>query len=99
MNIEPIKPLVAVGALLASSACAEHALLEQSYDAHFGEANRQTMMAQVVNPDPVYPEEMATSGDHAADAIERYREDKVKQPESIRTTNVGEGSGSGSGPQ
>ena len=49
--------------------------------ANFGEANRQTMAAQVIDPTPVYttlvPE---TSGQQAAAAIERYRTDKVKIP-------------------
>ena len=39
----------------------------------FGEANRQTMMAQVVNPEPVYDAPMEASGDKAVAAIERYR--------------------------
>ena len=50
-------------------------------------------LAQVVDPDPVYETEMTTSGEHAADAVERYREGTVKQPDSIRTTDGGEGSG------
>jgi len=53
----------------------------------FGEANRQTMMAQVVDPDPQYEFlDPDTSGDHAAQAIERYRTDAVKQPERVRST-------------
>lgn len=67
---------------------------EQPGDSTFGEANRQTFMAQVVNPDPVYAEPMTTSGDHAADAIERYRNDAVKEPEAPSATS---GAGGGSG--
>lgn len=60
---------------------------------NFGEANRQTMAAQVVDPAPVYdtlvPE---TSGHHAAEAINRYRTDKVKPPQREKTTeSVGGG--------
>ncbi len=54
------------------------------------------MMAQVVNPDPYYEDDLTTSGEHAADAIERYRNDEVKEPQSVRTTNVGTGSGGSS---
>jgi cell division GTPase FtsZ len=54
------------------------------------------MMAQVIDPDPVYDGPMVTSGDHAADAIDRYREDAVKEPDSIRTTS-GMGGGEGGG--
>lgn len=54
----------------------------------FGEANRQTMIAQVIDPEPEYeyldPE---TSGDHAADAIDRYRNDRVKRPQRVSTTS------------
>ena len=62
----------------------------------FGEANRQTMMAQVVDPDPQYeyldPE---TSALHAAQAVERYRTDKVKRPEKVRSTQSSGGGGGG----
>jgi hypothetical protein len=73
-------------------------VFEEPGDAAFGEANRQTMMAQVIDPDPVYDGPMVTSGDHAADAIDRYRDDAVKEPETISTTTaVSGGSGSGGG--
>lgn len=54
--------------------------------AAFGEANRQTYAAMIVNPDPQYSEPMATSAEHAAAAAERYREDEVKQPEAPSST-------------
>jgi hypothetical protein len=60
----------------------------------FGEPNRQTLAAQVIDPDPQYEySEGETSGQKAAAAVERYRTDRVKQPQSIRSTS---GSGSGS---
>jgi hypothetical protein len=71
---------------------------EQAGDAPFGEANRQTMMAQVIDPNPVYSGPMVTSGDHAADAIDRYHNDAVTEPETLSTTKgTGGGSGGGSG--
>jgi hypothetical protein len=70
-------------------------IYESAGDSTFGEANRQTMMAQVVNPEPVYQESMVSSGDHAAYAVERYNNDAVKEPENIRTTNAGNVRGSG----
>ncbi len=79
--------------LPALAGCAAHSMFEQPGDAAWGEANRQTMMAQVIDPDPVYTDPLVTSGDHAANAVERYRTDKVKQPDSIRTTDVGSESG------
>lgn len=66
----------------------------------FGEANRQTMAAQLIDPAPVYETALAAgSGEHAAQAIERYRTDKVKKPDKVRTSDVtigGTGSSSGS---
>jgi type IV pilus biogenesis protein CpaD/CtpE len=53
---------------------------------NFGEANRQTFAAQVIDPVPIYgtavPE---THAEHAAQAIERYRTDKVKLPDRVKT--------------
>jgi hypothetical protein len=62
----------------------------------FGEANRQTMMAQVVDPDPQYDEPLATSAEHAAKAVDRYRKDAVKKPERVRSTQGSSGGGGGS---
>lgn len=59
----------------------------------FGEANRQTMMAQVVDPDPQYADPLATSAQHAAQAIERYRKDAVKKPDKVRSTATSGGGG------
>ena len=78
---------------LAASCASVPSILEQPGDAAFGEANRQTMMAQVIDPEPAYDEPMVGSGENAAAAVERYRTDSVKEPESIRTT---EGSSGGS---
>lgn len=54
---------------------------------NFGEANRQTMAAQIIDPTPVYdtlvPE---SSGAHAGQAVERYRTDKVKLPVNPRAS-------------
>lgn len=92
------RALFALGLVgLATAGCAENSMYDRPGDAAFGEANRQTMMAQVIDPDPVYETDATSSGEKAAAAVERYRQDKVKQPEGIRTT---EGtSQNGSGPQ
>lgn len=62
---------------------------------NWGEANRQTMAAQIIDPTPTYeyasPE---TSGTQVAGAIERVRTDRVKKPERVKTsTTVTGGSG------
>lgn len=62
----------------------------------FGEANRQTMMAQVVDPEPEYDTLVPpTSAEHAGQAVDRYRKGAVKQPErqSSQTSSGGGGSG------
>lgn len=47
----------------------------------FGDANRMTLAAQVVDPDPQYDTlNPPTSGEHSGQAAERYRTDTVKQP-------------------
>lgn len=91
--------LVGTVGLLALSACATDG--QQSIaSTSFGEANRQTMMAQVIDPDPQYTQPAQGSGEQAAAAVERYRKGAVKKPDRIHTTNIGGaggGSSSGSG--
>ncbi len=59
---------------------------------HFGDANRMTMAAQVVDPDPQYDTlNPPTSGEHAGQAGERYRTDKVKKPVRQSSTSGGGG--------
>jgi len=65
-------------------------------DPNFGEAVRQTMAAQVIDPDPQYDYAVPESnGQHATAAIERYRTGQVRQPERVSTSELGE-SGNGS---
>ena len=87
MNSDAVRAIVATGVALAVSGCTTNALTEQTGDLKFGDANRHTMRAQVIDPDPVYTNAAQSSGAHAADAVERYRTDKVKQPDAIRTTD------------
>jgi hypothetical protein len=96
MTIEFTRRLALGTALLLLAGC-EHGLAEKAGAAKFGEPNRQTMLAQVVDPDPQYEgQPLETSGDKAGDAAERYRTDKVKRPERVRSTS-GAGGSSGGG--
>lgn len=80
--------IVAGAAMLGLSACATYGNIDGAYDPEgFGEANRQSYGAMVVNPEPAYTEDMTTSGDKAADAFKRYQEDKVKRPTRTSTTS------------
>jgi hypothetical protein len=72
--------LLVLSALLPLLAACEHTYPGPAAS-HFGDANRVTMAAQIVDPDPQYDTlNPPTSGEHAGQAGERYRTDKVKQP-------------------
>jgi type IV pilus biogenesis protein CpaD/CtpE len=91
-----IAGLLALG--LGLSACAGPGTVNWGQRDNFGEATKQTFAAQVINPNPVYDEPYAIgSGAKAAAAVERYRTDKVKQPQAQKTSAFGSSSaGSGS---
>lgn len=61
---------------------------------NFGEAYRQTLAAQVIDPAPEYSGAATVSGDTGAQAVERARTGKTKQPDRQIISNVGK-SGSG----
>lgn len=80
--------IVAGAAMLGLSGCATYGNMDGAYDPQgFGEANRQSYAAMVVNPEPVYTEDMTASGEKAADAIKRYQDDAVKQPDPVTSTS------------
>ena len=91
------KLLCAAGLMLALAACATdgpNGMPHMAGPDNFGEANRVTFAAQVIDPEPEYDTAMAEgSAHHAAQAIERYRTDKVKQPDKTRTSSVGNSGG------
>lgn len=90
------RSLIAVGGLLIMLGGCEHTLGDKDAT-KFGEPNRMTMAAQVVNPDPQYDQPMTGSGDSAAQAVERWRTDAVKKPDKVKSTQIkGGGGGSGS---
>ena len=101
----PIKVSAGILALALAgllSACAAQpqqgpaSIMERSDN--FGEASRQTLAAQIVDPTPAYqtvvPE---TSAAHAAQAIDRYNTDKVKTPNKMSSTSSIKGGGGGGG--
>jgi len=84
----------AAGLALMLAGCVSNPIFEEPGETRFGDANRHTMMAQVVNPDPQYEDVVpVSSGEHAAGAVERYRNDNVYEPETIRATSGVSGSG------
>lgn len=82
MRCEP----VAAALLMLLAGCAQ-APLEMGKPSTFGEASRQTLAAQVIDPLPTYDTTVpVSSGVKTAEAIERYRTDKVKKPDKVRTS-------------
>ncbi len=96
MNIKPVASLALGASLLAGCASTYSAQSGIIDPEDFGEANRQTYAAMIVNPDPVYTEPMETSAEAAADAVERVRERNVIVTDAEDTTSVSGGGGGGS---
>lgn len=56
-------------------------------DVTLGNAVRTTMAAQIVDPDPQYEGAVPTTDAvKASAAVDRYRGDRVKKPDTISTT-------------
>ncbi|MEO5597278.1 MAG: hypothetical protein ABIQ66_01525 [Novosphingobium sp.] len=97
MHIERLRWLI-ITALPLTAGCEQDLASMNHPVSTFGEANRQTYAAQVIDPNPQYEYlTPATSGDHASQAIERYRTDKVKQPDRVTSTSTASGNGGGNG--
>ena len=74
-------------AVLLLTGCSTTSPTGMLEDTNFGEAKNVTMAAQVIDPDPQYEYlDPATSAEHAAQAIDRYRKGTVKRPERVRST-------------
>lgn len=90
------KVLLVLPLAVALAGCNQGEVASTGPVAQFGDANRMTMMAQVIDPDPQYAEPMQTSAGHAAQAIDRFRADQVKKPERVRSTQTISGGGGSS---
>ena len=65
-------------------------------DQTWGEANRVTNAAQIIDPMPHYDSALPDAdGDHSAQAVARYRKGQVYRPEKIKTSSVSTGGGGG----
>lgn len=95
MNTKHTAILLAGASLLAGCASTYSAQSGIIDPEDFGEANRQTFAAMIVNPDPVYVGPMETSAESTAAAVERVRERTVVQPQAEDTTSVSGGGGGG----
>ena len=66
-------------------------------DPFLGEAVKYDAAIQTINPAPVYPANAALPGSNGAKgqkAVERYRNDQVKEVETMTTTSGGAGAAS-----
>jgi regulator of protease activity HflC (stomatin/prohibitin superfamily) len=66
----------------------------------FGEAVKYDNAIQTINPEPVYAQggaQPGANGELGQKAVQRYRTDTVKAPQSEQTTMGSGGSGGGSG--
>lgn len=66
-------------------------------DPFVGEAVKYNAAIQTINPAPVYPAGAAQPGDNGvkgAEALKRYRTDKVKAVETMQTTTSSSGGSS-----
>ena len=87
MTSNPRRILIVMSLLPALAAC--ESIYPDPQLSTFGEANRQTMAAQVVNPAPVYDTlNPPTSGEHAGQAGKRYSEGKVTQPDKVSASSA-----------
>jgi hypothetical protein len=78
---------VLLPALLAGCA-ADNYSMASAQPGNWGEANRQTMAAQVIDPAPEYAADAINDGALASAAIDRVHSDKIKKPERVRTSEV-----------
>lgn len=92
MNIDA-KRLALPVAFLSLGACTQSMLTDGGPTAEFGEPNRQTMAAQVINPDPDYDSVVpASSAARASEAVNRYEQDAIKEPPHVPSTSPNTGS-------
>ena len=91
MNFDRIRLAVILVLAAGAAGCTSAGGLKQSRADNWGEAYRQTLAAQIINPAPEYDTPfVASSGAKAAQAIERYRTDKVKQPVKQSLSDIGQ---------
>lgn len=86
MNIKLLVPVAALGLAGCSTYYSPGA--GRLDEADFGEANRMTFSAMVVDPDPQYDTPMEGNAERAVNGIEDYREGNVEEPEEVRSTET-----------
>ena len=91
MPIDKLRAAIILALSLSCAACASTGQVPPTPLAKddFGWATRETLAAQIVNPAPAYDgRPILISADHAVQAAERYRTDKVKLPVQPKTSKT-----------
>ncbi|MDJ0641790.1 MAG: hypothetical protein QNJ15_03145 [Erythrobacter sp.] len=91
MKCKALLPALVVLPLLGGCATYHSTAAGKLDPEDFGEANRQTFAAMIVNPDPEYDTEMTGNAEQGTDAVERVREGTVKRPVRVSTTEGPDG--------
>ena len=98
MIFDRIRVAVVLSLAAGITGCTSAGGLQLGRADNWGEAYRQTLAAQIINPAPEYTTAFAAgSGAKAAQALERYRTDKVKQPAKQSLSEIGQQGRSSSG--
>ena len=86
-NTKALRTALLTAGVIATAGCATGSGNDFMADTSWGEANRRTMAAQVIDPNPVYDTAIPpTSAQNAVSAIDRYYDDAVKEPDEVSTT-------------
>lgn len=94
-RLRPLTLIVLAGSI---AGCASGGGLNLGKADNWGEAYRQTLAAQIINPAPEYNDPVPlSSGARAVAALERYRTDAVKQPARQSLSTIGRQGGGSSG--
>ncbi len=90
MPIEFVQVVIAILMTVFVAGCAAaDGGVRTAQKSNWGEANRQTMAAQIIDPAPDYGDApLLTSGEQVAGAISRFRSDQVKKPERVKTSAI-----------
>lgn len=99
MSCKSVRLPLSIAAIVALGGCNTVNSHIGDTDPFLGEAVKYNAAMQTINPAPIYPAEAAQPGDvgeKGAKAVKRYRNDQVKDVDTMNTTS-GTGTGSSGG--
>ena len=99
MSCKRVRLALSIAAIVALGGCNTVNSHIGDTDPFLGEAVKYNAAIQTINPAPIHPAEAAQPGDvgeHGAKAVKRYRNDQVKDVDTMSTTWGSTGSSGGS---